>query len=117
LPRYVDLPGKSGDTYRYTCLEDGRAPHSASANYVIAVVGDRSMRLIQVGETENLAKGVWRPALDEARRTHRAVQLLFRLNVSRAIREAEMRDILARHGPPADQEGPPDIDGQYAASA
>jgi hypothetical protein len=117
LPRYVDLSGKSGDTYRYTCLEDGRALQNASANYVVAVLSDRNVMVLNVGETENLAKGVWRPALDEARRTHRTVQLLFRLNVSRAIREAEMRDILARHGPPATQEDPPETDGQYAASA
>ena len=52
-------------------------------------------RVLQVGETNNLAQRDWEPRLTALRREHPRAERLIRLNVSRSIREAEAGDIAA----------------------
>jgi hypothetical protein len=59
--------------------------------------GERTV--VYAGETECLHKGV-HSGWDKARKTFGANTILVRLNVTRAIRQAELEDIVALHNPP-----------------
>jgi hypothetical protein len=107
LARPIELAGKSGARYRYTPLEEARLLPPAGANFVIAEVSGAAARLVYVGETDNLANQAWRPALERARQSHPKAKVLTRLNVTRAIREAEQQDLIAQHQPPMNVGGAP----------
>lgn len=108
MTRQIDLPGKSGVSYRYAPLEEDRFLPPAGANFVIAEDGEAGPRILYAGETENLALRVWQAQLDEARRKHPGAYLLTRLNVTRAIRVSEQSDLIAAHAPPMNpQDGEP----------
>jgi hypothetical protein len=101
VSRQYELLGKSGACYRYTPLEEDRFLPSQAANYVIARVGkDGGASLIFAGETDNLASQSWREALARARADYPGAKILTRLNVTRAIREAERNDLIEEHQPP-----------------
>jgi hypothetical protein len=105
LARPIELAGKSGARYRYTPLEEERHLPPAGANYVIAEVSGGAARLVFAGETDNLANQTWRADLERARQSHPKAKVLTRLNVTRAIREAERQDLIAEHQPPLNGEG------------
>jgi hypothetical protein len=105
LARPIELAGKSGARYRYTPLEEERHLPPAGANYVIAEVSGANARLVFAGETDNLANLTWRADLERARQSHPKAKVLTRLNVTRAIREAERQDLIAEHQPPLNGEG------------
>lgn len=100
MTRQIDLPGKSGASYRYAPLEEDRFLPPAGANFVIAEDGEEGPRILYVGETENLALRAWQEQLETARREHPGAYLLTRLNVTRAIRVSEQSDLIAHHAPP-----------------
>lgn len=101
MTRQYELLGKSGARYRYTPLEEDRFLPSQAANFVIARVSkDGSAALIYAGETDNLASQAWRDALAKARADYPGAKILTRLNVTRAIREAERNDLIEEHQPP-----------------
>ena len=100
MSRQFELSGKSGARYRYTSLEEDRFLPPAGANFVIARLTRAGPALIYVGETENLAGQAWRSALARARTDFADAKVLTRLNVTRAIREAEQVDLIEQHQPP-----------------
>lgn len=100
MTRQIEIAGASGARYRYTPLDEDRFLPPAGANFVIAEFTGDGVQLIYAGETDNLANQTWRKPLDEARQTHAQAKLLTRLNVTRAIREAERLDLVEAHQPP-----------------
>jgi hypothetical protein len=101
LTRQYELLGASGARYRYLPLEEDRFLPSQAANFVIArVAKDGSASLIFAGETDNLANQAWRDTLAKARADYPGAKILTRLNVTRAIREAERNDLIEQHQPP-----------------
>lgn len=106
MSRQIELAGKSGARYRYTPLEEDRSVPPAGANYVIAELTPQGPSVVYAGETDNLANQAWREALDEARKTHAEAKVLTRLNVTRAVREAERADLVEQYQPPMNQGAP-----------
>lgn len=102
----IELAGKSGALYRYTPLEEARFLPPAGANFVIAQPTPEGVQVVYAGETDNLAHQTWRPVLDAARRAYGDAQVLTRLNVTRAVREAERVDLIEAHSPPMNQDRP-----------
>ena len=56
--------------------------------------------MVYAGETDNLANQTWREALDKAREAYGEAAVLTRLNVTRAVREAERTDLIEQYQPP-----------------
>jgi len=100
LTRQYEIAGKSGARYRYSSFEEERFLPPAGANFVIARLTADGPNLIYAGETDNLANQSWRTALEKARATYEDAAILTRLNVTRAVREAERTDLIEQHQPP-----------------
>lgn len=101
LSRQIELAGKSGARYRYTPIEEeDRFLPPAGANFVIAELTPEGATVVYAGETDNMANQSWKTKLDAARKKHPAAKVLTRLNVTRAIREAERSDLIEEHQPP-----------------
>jgi len=98
--RQIELAGASGARYRYSTLEESRFLPPAGANYVIAELTDEGATVVYAGETDNLANQTWQGDLEKARRKFANATLLTRLNVTRAVREAERRDLIDNYHPP-----------------
>ena len=103
MTRQIEIAGKSGARYRYTPLEEDRFLPPAGANFVIARLTKEGPSIIYAGETDNLASQAWRDALEKARANYSDAKVLTRLNVTRAIREAERNDLIEAHQPPMNQ--------------
>ena len=100
MTRQIDLAGASGTRYRYRPLDENRFLPPAGANYVIAELTAQGTNVVYAGETDNLASQTWRADLENARRKYAAATLLTRLNVTRAVREAERLDLVENYHPP-----------------
>jgi hypothetical protein len=100
LTRPYELAGKSGARYRYVALEEERFLPPAGANFVIAKMSKEGPTVVYAGETDNLASQTWREALDKARAAYGEAAILTRLNVTRAVREAERCDLIEQYQPP-----------------
>jgi hypothetical protein len=100
LNRQIEFAGKSGARYRYTPLDEARSAPPSGANYVIAELTPEGPSIVFAGETDNLASQSWRATLEEARKTWGQVKVLTRLNVTRAVREAERADLVEQYHPP-----------------
>jgi hypothetical protein len=100
VTRQFDLAGASGTRYRYSHLDENRFLPPAGANYVIAELTSEGANVVFAGETDNLASQTWRADLEKARRKFAAATLLTRLNVTRAVREAERQDLVENYHPP-----------------
>ena len=100
LSRQYELAGKSGARYRYTSFEEERFLPPAGANFVIAKITKDGPTVVYAGETDNLANQTWRAALEKAKAAYGDASILTRLNVTRAVREAERIDLIAQHEPP-----------------
>ena len=98
--RTIDLAGASGALYRYTPIDEDRFLPPAGANYVIAELKDEGPTVVYAGETDNLASQAWRSDLEKARRKYAEATILTRLNVTRAVREAERNDLIDHYHPP-----------------
>ena len=96
----IDLAGASGARYRYSLLDESRFLPPAGANYVIAELTEEGPNVVYAGETDNLASQTWRQDLDNARQKYAEATLLTRLNVTRAVREAERLDLIENYHPP-----------------
>lgn len=92
MSRRLEFRGQSGAAYSFTRLE-GQALKPIGVTYVIAEAGADGWRLLKVGHTNNLAERSWAGPLAEMKEAHPGAELLIRLNVSRAIREAEAADL------------------------
>ena len=100
MNRQIDLAGASGARYRYSPLDENRFLPPAGANYVIAELTEEGANVVYAGETDNLASQTWRSDLEKARRKYSAATVLTRLNVTRAVREAERADLIEHYHPP-----------------
>lgn len=100
MTQLIDLAGASGARYRYSPLDENRFLPPAGANYVIAELGEDGPKVVYAGETDNLASQTWRSDLEKARRKYADATLLTRLNVTRAVREAERADLIENYHPP-----------------
>jgi hypothetical protein len=85
-------------------LAEERFLPPAGANFVIAELSADGARVVYAGETDNLANQTWRAALEKARETYQEAKILTRLNVTRAVREAERLDLVEQYQPPMNQE-------------
>ncbi|WP_309091864.1 hypothetical protein [Phenylobacterium sp.] len=103
MTRQIELAGKSGARYRYTSIDEERFLPPSGANYVIARVTPEGPEVVYAGETDNLASQNWRAALEKARETYKDAKVLTRLNVTRAVREAERVDLIEQYHPPLNQ--------------
>ena len=105
MARQIEIAGKSGAIYRYTALEEDRVLPPAGANYVICKPADKGVDLLFVGETESLSRIAWREQLAEARETYgEDADVMTRLNVRSAVRQAEQEDLIEEHRPPMNYE-------------
>ena len=111
MTRPIELAGKSGARYRYLPLEEERFLPPAGANFVIAELTKDGANVVYAGETDNLANQTWRSALDRARETYSKAKILTRLNVTRAVREAERMDLIEQYQPPLN----PEVRGEHRA--
>ena len=100
MTRQIDLAGASGARYRYSPIDENRFLPPAGANYVIAELTEEGARVVYAGETDNLASQTWRADLEKAKRKYGDATVLTRLNVTRAVREAERRDLIDNYHPP-----------------
>lgn len=100
MTRQIDLAGASGARYRYSPMDENRFLPPAGANYVIAEITEEGANVVFAGETDNLASQTWRADLEKARSQYAGAQVLTRLNVTRAVREAERRDLIEHYHPP-----------------
>ena len=100
MTRQIDLAGASGARYRYSPIDENRFLPPAGANYVIAELTEEGATVVYAGETDNLASQTWRADLEKARRKYNAATVLTRLNVTRAVREAERNDLIEHYHPP-----------------
>ena len=105
MSRQIEIAGASGARYRYTALDEERFLPPAGANYVIAKVTRSGLaEVVYAGETDNLANRAWRAQFEKAKLAYGATTaVLTRLNVTRAIREAERADLIEQHQPPMNQ--------------
>ena len=103
LTRQIELAGASGARYRYSSMDENRFLPPAGANYVIAKVTKEGAEVVYAGETDNLASQSWRSQLEKARETYGDATILTRLNVTRAVREAERIDLIEQYHPPLNQ--------------
>jgi hypothetical protein len=104
LTRQIELAGASGARYRYTSMDESRFLPPAGANFVIAKVTKEGAEVVYAGETDNLASQSWRSPLEKARETYGGeTTVLTRLNVTRAVREAERMDLIEQYHPPLNQ--------------
>ena len=107
MSRQIELAGASGARYRYTSMEENRFLPPAGANFVIAKVTNEGAEVVFAGETDNLANQTWRGPLEKAREAYGdATTVLTRLNVTRAVREAERADLVQQYHPPMNESRP-----------
>jgi hypothetical protein len=100
LNRKVHIQGRSGNRYSYTVLRPEDPAPQRAGNYVLARVASTGATVLMAGETDNLANAAWTPILQEQATEHRITHVLYRLNVTRAARVAELNDLLDEHEPP-----------------
>ena len=106
MTRQIEIVGKSGNRYRYTSLEEDRILPPAGANYVIAKVSPKGVDIFYVGETDSLARTVWREQLAKAKDVYGSeADVLTRLNVRSAVRHAEQEDLIEEYQPPMNAQG------------
>lgn len=95
---HIDLQGASGATYRFRLVADPAALPATSGNFVYVRWRGAAAQVACCGAVNSLtsATRLW----DAAVRAHGADGLYVRLNVARAIRDAEHEDLVARQRPP-----------------
>jgi hypothetical protein len=103
MAQQIEFIGQSGHGYRYLPLEGSGPISPTGANYLFVKVKGEERTVVYAGETECLHKGV-HTGWDRARKAHGANTIFVRLNVTRAVRRAELDDIVAAHQPPMNGE-------------
>lgn len=91
---FIDLEGASGARYRFRLWPEGAAHLPVGGNYVYVRRNKSGVTVLSVGECNDLsrAREGWAEAVRQG-----ATHLMTRLNVSRAIREAEHADLAAKY--------------------
>src|SRR5678815_4375068 len=93
MTKRIEVPGLSGQTYGYARLADAGTLPSQAAVIVVAEFRRNVLHIHHVGQTDYLPRKDWGPVLDRIRAETRHVEVLYRLNIARAVREAEAEDI------------------------
>lgn len=106
MARQFDITGQSGAQYRYKPLEDLKPVSPGGANYLYVKWDGDVAVVIHAGETDSLHRAVF-DNWDEARADHDAGEILARLNITGAVRRAELADIVGKHRPPMNPSPPP----------
>jgi len=95
---FLDVPGASGTRYRFRRTTVAELPAAAGA--VVAVAGPPArQRFLLCAATPSLSRAA--SAIDATLQS-RSAQVFIRLNVSRAVRDAEHADIVAAIRPETD---------------
>lgn len=91
---FIDLAGASGARYRFRLWPEDAAHVPVAGNYVYVREEPGGLRVLTVGETNDLSKARagWPKAAKRG-----ATHVYTRLNVSRAVREAEHADLAGQH--------------------
>ena len=89
----VEFRGRSGKVYSFFRLDEQTGLRPIGVTYAVAERGSGGWKLVRVGHTSNLAARTWAAELADARQATPGAELLVRLNISRAIREAEAEDL------------------------
>jgi len=93
----IEIAGSSGRTYDFTALPEGVVPPFQGATLVFAEKRRGDWRVLDVRQTDYLPRGDWRPILEQIRAERPNARLLYRLNISHRVREAETLDIGGLH--------------------
>jgi hypothetical protein len=93
---FLDVAGASGARYRFRRSAPGELPASAG-NLLVATGSPARPRILFCGSAHSLARAA--TAVSETLKDDRNARLFVRLNVARAVREAEHQDIVAAVGP------------------
>jgi hypothetical protein len=101
---FLDVPGASGTPYRFRRTTPAELPAMAG-NLLVATGSAARLKVLFCGAARSLARAA--PVVGETLRANRNAQLFVRLNVARAVREAEHADIVAAVSPETDA---PDLD-------
>lgn len=94
MKEFIDLTGASGASYRFRLWPEGTSHVPIAGNYAYVRVSEHEPpTVIAVGETNDLSKArVGWAKVSKRGATH----VYLRLNVPRAVREAEHSDLAAR---------------------
>jgi hypothetical protein len=92
----IDLPGASGAQYRFRRADLGDLPVMAG-NLVVARGPADRREVLLCGAAQSLARAA--PTAAEVLQAHHDARLYVRLNVARAVREAEHADLVAGVSP------------------
>lgn len=95
MKEFVDLSGASGASYRFRRIADGEPHQRIAGNYALLKAHRGSFQVRFVGATNDLSQARTKCPPELLKGAH----LYTRLNVSRAAREAEHQDLLAKYGP------------------
>jgi hypothetical protein len=88
----IDLPGASGETYRFRRLDDLAAPPATAGNFANVRWDQREPVVLYLGVADSLSAVQVRWA--ESKAQHQASNVFVRLNVGRETREREHDDLL-----------------------
>ena len=113
MARTFDIPGKSGQTYRYT-LSEGQPIWPSGGNFLYVKITKAGPKVIFAGETESLFRG-YQIRWEEAKNEHGATDVFLRLNIAGAVRRAERDDIALKHRPVMNGDLPEDEPESRAA--
>jgi len=102
MGKRIELSGLSGRTYDFALLADAAVVPPQAANVVVAERKRGRWRVLYLGQTDYLPRKDWAEPLERIRATTKHVELLYRLNIAHAVREAEAEDIRLLHQPPGD---------------
>lgn len=93
----LDLPGLSGETYRFRLVTDPALLPAGSGNFAFVRWRGPTPQVVCCGAVNTLTSAVrdW----DAAVRAYGAQGLYIRLNVARATRDAEHDDLMQKHRP------------------
>jgi hypothetical protein len=103
----IDLNGASGRAYRFRFWPSGAGHLPMAGNYAAVQTAPGGFTLLAAGAVDDLSR-VERPAGGPD--SPAPIDLYTRLNVSRAVREAEAKDIAAFYGlDPEPSPGQPEV--------
>lgn len=95
---HVDLTGASGAVYRFRLVEDPAQLPSTGGNFVYVRRTGAVFQVMCCSAVNSLVEAS--QAWDDAVRSYGVQSLYIRLNVARATRAEEHRDLIARLRPP-----------------
>ncbi|TAJ68721.1 MAG: hypothetical protein EPO51_24585 [Phenylobacterium sp.] len=99
MPDFLDISGASGARYRFRSAAPAELPVMAG-NVLVASGPSARLKVLFCGAAHSLVRAA--PIVTETLKANRNARLFVRLNVARAVREAEHADIVAAVEPDAE---------------